>query len=494
MSQPADNRRPNVIFVLTDEEHTRALSCYENALGQSPTADRLAAEGALYEHAYCAYPVCFPSRAAYMTGRWPHVNGVRKNKLFLPERERHLPGVLKAEGYRTALCGKNDCFDKEALRNHFDLVWLTHHFGACDLLPDWFPPGAEGAARYYQERLKPKVWSPLGHDVIPHPPEVCDAALITEMALRFVDDSTAADNPFFLWLSYPGPHWPFTCPEAYADLFKPEDIELPPEDSLEDKPARLRANRRKLALDRDCQDALRRAIAIYLANCRYIDDQLGRVVERLGTLGIEGDTILVFTSDHGDFLGEHGGMMHKSSVFYDCLSRVPMIWRCPGRIGPGQRRPEFFEGVDLMPTVLDFCGVEAPAGVQGVSHAGGLSGTAPYPDREACFCETGIEGEPPRPEDIDPAKVPAHPLDTSVTDWLSVESQDAYFPGRGKMVRDRRWKLSCYASGEGELYDMRDDPWELTNLYDSPDHQSVVAELKDRLLRWMMDAEDTLPQ
>jgi arylsulfatase A-like enzyme len=237
------------------------------------------------------------------------------------------------------------------------------------------------------------------------------------------------------------------------------------------------------------QDDLRRIISIYYGNCRYIDDQLGRVIDRLAQLGIEEDTIVLFTSDHGDFLGEHG-MMHKACMFYDCLTKVPMIWRWPGSIPAGGTPGEFFEGVDVLPTALDLCALAAPMGVQGISFAGALRGKDTFPDREACFCEAGIEGAPLSMADLENLNLPESPFVATSRDWVS---QPGYFGGRGKMVRTKRWKLSFYANGDGELYDMENDPWELQNLYGQPKHEGVVRELKDRLIRWTMETEDTLP-
>ena len=484
----AASRRPNFIFILTDEQHRRSVSAYADGPSRTPSVDRLAAEGVRLDNAYCAYPVCFPSRAAMMTGRWPHVTGVRTNQIFLPPGERHLPGLFRAAGYRTALCGKNDLLAEADLPAGFDWVWRTHHFGACDFLPDWFPPGAGAAARYYQEQLKAKVFVPFGCDVIPHPPEVCDAALITESALRFVDESAAANRPFFLWLSYPGPHWPFTCPQGYEDLVPPEAVDLPAAGDLSGKPERMRALRRALRADRASEEDFRRVLSLYYGNCRYIDDQIGRMLARLAERGLEEDTVVLFTTDHGDFLGEYG-LLHKMGTFHECLTHVPMVWRRPGHIPPGPA-DAFVEGVDIAPTALELCGLDVPAGVQGVSHAAALRGQAPWTEREVCFAEAGTEGRPLGLADLDDLPLPEGPFEASNRAWVNLPG---FLNGRGKMVRRGRWKLSWYANGEGELYDLHADPHELDNRYADPACAEIVADLKARLLHWTVATEDTLP-
>ncbi len=476
---------PNVVFIMTDEQNLRGLSCYRGTVCQTPSVDRLAAEGVLFERAYCSYPVCMPSRAAFMTGRYPHVNGVRSNGIPLPERETSLPEVFRAAGYTTALCGKDHCFPAKTRSSVFDYAFTAMHFGILDEIPADFPEGAREVNQYYQD-LRPKAYSPFGHGVIPFPPGVCDAGLITEAAVRFVE--RAGRSPFFLWLSYPGPHWPFTCPEAYESFCPPEKVDMPPEDDLSTKPECQEVARRLLGLDKASEDDFRKIISLYYGNCRYIDDQIGRFLEKLAALGLEEDTLVVFVSDHGDYLGEHG-LMHKSPAAYDALTRIPFVWRWPGHIRSGECCSELVEEIDFLPTVLDLCGLEVPRGVQGVSHARALLGNEPFYAREACFAECGVEGRAPALEDLKEGDLPESPY----SQWAPGAVGADYWNGRLKMVRTHRWKLVYYSRGEGELYDMENDPWELNNLYRSPDHQEIVLDLKERLLRWTMDSEDTLP-
>ena len=477
---------PNVVFIMTDEQNLRGLSCYRGTACQTPSVDHLASQGVLFERAYCSYPVCMPSRAAFMSGRYPHLNGVRSNGLTLPDRETSLPDILKAAGYTTGLCGKDHCFSKDRRPSAFDYAITAMHFGILDEIPEDFPAGAREANQYYHDMRK-DVYGPLGHGVIPFAPEICDAGLITEAAVRFVE--RAGTSPFFLWLSYPGPHWPFTCPEDYADFCPPDRVDMPPADDLSTKPENQEAVRRLLGLDKATEDDFRKIISLYYGNCRYIDDQIGRFLKRLTDLGMEEDTLVIFTSDHGDYLGEHG-LLHKSPSGYDAIMHIPLIWRWSGQIQHGERRPELVEGVDFLPTVLDLCGVGTPPGVQGISHAQALLGNEAYHSRDVCFSECGIEGRASTLEDLKSVELPESPY----SDWALGASGGAdYWNGRLKMVRGERWKLVYYSRGEGELYDMENDPWELTNLYRSADHQDIVAELKEKLLRWSIDSEETLP-
>jgi len=481
MSSVGQAKRPNVVFVMTDEHNLRGLSCYRGTVCQTPAVDRIAHEGVLFENTYCSYPVCMPSRAAFMTGRYPHVNGVTSNGISLPRTELHLPGLFKVADYKTALCGKNHCFDRVTLEAAFDFMVEAEHRGL-KKIPEEFPYRAKQAMQYYRD-MRPRVNSTFGHDIIPFEPEVCDAALITDAAIRFVD--AAGSQPFFLWLSYPGPHWPFTCPERYADLFPPGSVDMPPADDLGNKPDRQQAARRLLGLDKATEGDFRKIISIYYGHCRYIDDQIARFSEALEQRRIGEDTILCFTSDHGDYLGEHG-LMHKSCAVYDCLTKIPFIWRWPGHITAGGRCSALAEAVDLLPTVLDLCDLEAPPGVQGISHARTLLGQAPYDERETCFCECGTRGEALTCENLADADLPDGP-------YAELKTPAHYWCGRIKMIRTRRWKLGYYGAENGELYDMDTDLWELNNLYGSLKHKDIVYELKEKLLQWTIETEDHLP-
>ena len=480
--------KPNFLFIMTDQQTLRSLSCYKGTASRTPTIDRMASEGVRFETAYCAYPACMPSRAAFMTGRWPHVNGVRYNGTRLPRDEISMPKLFKEAGYRTALCGKDHCFGwKDVLAELFDHNLDAMHFGIRDPIPDDFPAGAKEANAYYREVLRPRVSNTLGYGVLPFAPELCDAGLITESCTRFIRKCHADNKPFFTWLSYPGPHWPFACPESYVDTVPPDKVDMPPHDDLSDNPENVQAVHRLLGMDMVTEADIRKVTSIYYGSVRYLDDQIQRVFQLLRELGIEEDTVVVFTSDHGEYMGEHG-LLHKSNAAYDCLTRVPSVWWWPGHIQAGTTCNEFIEGIDLVPTVLDLCGLGIPFGVQGISHADGLLGKDAFTAREACFCESGCEG---MPYVIDEGFVPAKNLSEA---WKQVGSlRMDYWANRMKMVRTRRWKLAYYANGEGELYDMKNDPWELTNLYHSPDHREVVEEHKHRLLNWTIETEDTLP-
>ncbi len=484
-----DNRKPNFIFVMTDEQNLRGLSCYKGTVCQTPTVDRMASEGVLFENACCTNPMCMPSRGVFMSGRYSHTTGLRINGQTLPQAELPLPEIFKSEGYATGLCGKDHCFRLDQRQRIFDECSVTAmHMGIIDELSDEFSEMDRAAQKYYQNKLRDEVFAPFGNATIPFPGENCDAGVITTAAVNFIEKNR--NNPFFLWLSYPGPHWPFACPEEYADFVPPEMVDMPPQGESGNKPLHQELTRRLLAADKAEEKDFRKVISRYYGSCRYIDDQIARVFKMLAELGIDEDTIVFFTSDHGDYLGEHR-LMHKSRSVYDCLMMVPFIFRWPGHIESGQRRAEFADNADLLPTVLDLCGIEIPPAVQGISHAQALLGNEPYHDREAIFGEHGAEGSPYTEEDFKSAQLPENPYSTAPSDW--VNGPPGFYCGRIKMVRTHKWKFGYYPEKTHELYDLENDPWELHNLYGNPEYNEVVAELMEKLLEWEVTTENTAP-
>jgi arylsulfatase A-like enzyme len=226
--------------------------------------------------------------------------------------------------------------------------------------------------------------------------------------------------------------------------------------------------------------------AIHYGMIRFIDDTLAKIVAKLETLGLKDNTIVMFTSDHGDSMGAHG-LIQKHNAFYDSFTHVPLIAHIPGYRGP-KRTDNMVELIDIMPTLLDLAGVPIPCGCQGRSFAPFLRGEEDYVPREYVAMESGEEGEPMKLSDI--TVRPEHPFDERYFVWCAY--RDAWM-GKGKSVRTRDWKLNVYANGEGELYDMGSDPHELNNLYGNPAYGEVRSELERKMLLWTMAKEDRLP-
>ncbi len=470
--------KPNIVIIMTDEQKRSSLSVYGNPVVQTPNLDRLAASGQVFDHAYASCPLCVPSRVSLMTGRYAHVTGSRTNAFLKNPQEPCLLWELQERGYAVGLSGKNHCFEQDELAR-LDFLWLATHLGPVE--------PANEAARKAKEWVQASgvVQQAWGVGTNPHPPEALGTALTTDNAIRFVDEHR--DGPFCLWYSIPDPHTPLQTAEPYAGMYDPDDVDLPPvrEDEIAGKPPAQQIDYKALAGDSVTEPIMRRAIAMYYGMNSYIDTQVGRFIDHLDSLGLRDDTIVVYLSDHGDYMGEHR-MIRKSKALYDCLCRVPLIVSWPRGAPAAERRREFVVLEDIFPTLFNLIGATPPAGIQGKSFAALLRGQR-YDARECVFGEIGIEGEPYSVEECD--SFPAGPLSKDFTPGNKLGGK-----GRIRSVRTREWKLVHYpGQSYGELYNLAENPWELDNLYGRPELADTTNQLRVRLLDWCIDTADIVP-
>ena len=464
--------RPNILLIETDEQTFRTLSVYGHALCRTPTLDRLAGEGALFEHAYCAAPICVPSRVSMFSGQYPHVTGSLDNSVFFPEEAPNLIDPFREAGYLALLSGKNHCF-KGAQLEQFDSVWQCSHQGP--LRGENEDPAVEAAHEWIKQH---GVWAACwGHAADPHPPEKLGTAQTIDHAVQFLEE--CSDRPFVLWCSIADPHTPIQAPGQYGTMYAPDQVPMPPwpEGEIEGKPVRQQIDYRALCGDTVTEDLARRVMAIYLGMNTYIDNEVGRLIARLDDLGLAENTIVVYTSDHGDYMTEHR-MIRKSTAMYDCLWRVPLLIRWPGCVPSGQRIEGFASLVDLLPTLLDLCGLECPSEVQGRSFASGITqGTFEWPD--AVFGETGVDGPSATLGELE--EVPAGPLTPDFRPPMKLGSNVGHIAA----IRTHQWKYVHDPADPGELYNMGDGPWELGNLVNEPEHEQVRDQLAGRLEGWL---------
>ncbi len=507
------NDRPNVLLIMTDQQKASSLPAYGNPLVRTPAITSLAEGGVVVDGAICNYPACTPARATVHTGRYAHVTGVRANHIHLPEREITLPLMLRRHGYETALIGKNHVFAdgspgsqfrdgalalrdwpdrfgkppemREQVAREVELSDQRH------LFDHWFEAnhfGAQGAEHDEHRRfsLQPFLWrSHAGSAVTPFPASEHTSGVLGSRATEFVTQRADADRPWFLWLSFPDPHNPYHAPEPFASMYDPDEVDLPAHDPLEGKPERQRIASAMCGMRNPREEDIRRAVAIQYAQVSAIDAAIGQVLDALERSGATSRTLVLFMTDHGGYVGDHGAW-HKAPAFYECLIRIPLIVSWPGTIAAGRLTDGFLEQIDLMPTILDLAGAGIPPGVQGRSVAASLGGTGTL--REVAFAEAGEVGDPVGWDDL--PFMPDDPLDDRYFGWDGF--QEAWI-GQGKMIRTADRKYVWYANGDEELYDLTADPEELVNLAGRPESADTVRELRDRLLRWCVESEDQLP-
>jgi arylsulfatase len=488
-------KKPNILLIQTDQQTAETLSLYGNPALRTPALEGLAQRGVVFEQAFCNYPACSPSRSSMFTGRYCSTLNLHANHMLINPAEVTLPQVLKQHGYQTAIIGKNHAFmnknesyypggvpeQPSTLYEVFDYIRLGEHGHLVDGYRD--DPDVKAAHEWAVKHC----WnSPLGHGTNPASLNKCGTFLLGETMLDYLDNVRDEEKPFFTWLSFPDPHTPYQAPEPYASMIDPADVPMLPVDTLEGKPERVKVAHLMDAMDTADEALIRQVRAIHYGMIRFIDDTLAKVFAKMDELGLTEHTIVIFTSDHGDSMGAHG-IIQKHNFFYDSFNHVPFIMSTPGYAGP-KRTPHPVELIDVMPTLLELAGVPIPPGCQGRSLAPFLQENPQYTPREFIVIESGEHGEPVKVSDI--TLRPQHPFDERYFVWCAY--LDAWI-GKGKAIRTNEWKLCVYANGEGELYDLRQDPHELHNRIDDPACLKIRTTLERKLLQWTMNKEDQLP-
>jgi arylsulfatase A-like enzyme len=496
-ADPADpSRRPNILWIMADQLRYDCVGANGNRIIKTPGLDRLAAESANFSNAFVQAPVCVPSRASFFTGRYPHSHRNRVNYTPLAASEVLLPARLKAAGYRTAIVGKSHLYyhypptADEARQTGFDLVDL--HDGvnftrmwSCSAYAQWRQ--ANDPLRdipYYQTAIQVRrLRAALPPDANPYraaiEPQYTDTVWTGTRTREQLKDLAASDQPFFLFCSFRKPHGPYEVPVPFDSMYSDIEIPLPVPETPEaigqlPTPVQkliLRGKKPEYAMDRTQLQWLYRS---YYGTVSHLDQEVGLILETLKEAGEDDNTIVVFTADHGDQLLEHG--LTGKNVFFEASIHVPLMVRLPGSVQPG-RYDALVESVDVLPTLFELAGLREPENCQGrslvslYSEAGGTS--AP---RDAVFSENVI-----------PEVITSGVLDFSFVKGAGIKGirhPDA------KMVRTRRWKYNYYPDGYEELYDLQNDRQERHNLAEDPAHKPVVDDLRQRLLNWLITADE----
>lgn len=434
----APGERPNVLFVFADQLRYSALGSNGNQVVRTPNLDRLAGQGIAFDRAFSSHPLCSPYRAHVMTGRYGQLNGVVDNEYCLRDDQVTLPQALKAAGYHTAFVGKWHLGEgpyTQDKRYGFDYMAAYNCQHAYYKTSYW-----------ENERgpIKNDTWAPVGE---------------TDLAIRFIENHRreTPGAPFALIMSWGPPHWPYDQYPKEFKIYDPATVDL-----LPNVPVQMAAFARK-------------EIADYYGNVSALDAQVGRLMAALDQLGIAGNTIVCFSSDHGDHLSSHGfgkpadKWMHptmrasKASPF-DEAAHIPFIMRFPGRVAPSRRTAAMFSSVDVMPTLLGLCGVAVPKDVQG---------------RDLSYVATGKEGPPP-PDSVY--------LQNMGTGWPNRSQWVGFWRG----VRTDRWLYARWHNKERGplLFDLKNDPYEQRNLAGQKEFAKVQQQMEDRLKQWMTETHD----
>ena len=469
------NQKPlNFIFFQPDEMRAESLGCYGHPLIQTPNYDRLAAEGVRFDQCHVQNAQCTPSRVSMMTGLYPHCAGHRSMWHLIRPHEPHLFKYLPEAGY--------------------DIHW----FGKNDMLA----PGSLSCIKEYYEHKDDKRknrWQSgdkefYSFDYLPldcEREEVADYVKV-KSGIDFLRNRNDDDNPFFLFLPLLQPHPSYTTHPDFYDMYDPKDIpDLRPPD-LDKKPDFYTLIRKYRRLDELSDAFFRKLNAAYLGMISFTDWLLGELMAVMEEKGLFENTVLIVSSDHGDWAGDYGLVEKWPSDYSDTLTRVPLLVKAPGnKAGHVVEGP--VEMFDLMPSVLELAGLSPTHTHFARSFVPQLHGEAEDKDR-LVFAEGGYETQEP------------HVFEGRWNLWNKNPEQDSIYLPKGKlqqevpesvcrttMIRSLNHKLIRRTAGQDELYDLENDPRELKNLIDDPGMQETKSDLESAMLDWYMRTSDTVP-
>ena len=452
------NNKPNILFIMSDDHASHAMSCYGSRINETPHLDCIAQGGMRFDNCFCTNSICTPSRATILTGTYNHVNNVTTLASKMDGRQLTFPKLLQKQGYQTAVIGK----------------WHLGHGGIYD------PTGFD-------------YWNVLPGQGLYHDPEMFEMGekkvfkgyvtdIITDFSLDWLRERDK-NRPFCLLCHHKAPHRQWEPDEKHARMY--EDIDIPePETFNDDYSNRARAAAEaKMRVERDLNPGdlkqpvpqgltseeekswkYQRYIKDYLRCVASIDDNVGRLLDYLDEEGLTDNTIVIYTSDQGFFLGDHG--WYDKRFMYEESLRMPFIIRYPEEIKPGTVNEDIMLNVDFAPTFLDYAGIDIPEQMQGTSFRPLLNGQVPEDWQTSMYYRY----------------------------WMHLAHHYVY---AHYGVRTLRYKLIYYYADalgqpgavdepkepEWELFDLEKDPCEMNNVYNNPEYAAVVKELKTELRR-----------
>lgn len=461
------DRPPNVLLIMSDQHTRKALGFAGNTVARTPNLDALARSGVYFESAYCTYPVCVPSRASLLTGLYPHHHQAVDNSRAWPFKVKTLAHILGGAGYMTGLIGKMHFVDAQ-----------THGFAYKLDFNDWHQYLGPKTKLVAEEIIDPNSGSGIpqiddlwresgdpwtgvierdnreGYTSVGRISALAEEdhfeSFVARESIRFIRDH-GKQQPFFLVSSFLKPHDPFMPAERFAKMFDAFEMKLPETWGKIDPATTPKWVQERIQYDYGCPElrfpeAAKLHTAYYYANLAQTDDNIGKLLRTLRELGLEENTIVLYTSDHGEMLGEKG--LWQKMTFYEPAAGVPLLWRVPGVTSPNARCAAPVSLVQVAATLLELCGVSAPTELDGLSVTRLLHEPSGENERTV-FAEMRLKTKSP-----------------------------------GVMIRQGRYKYCYYVGDLEELFDLDTDPAEMKNLTGLLTYREKHDELKEKLFAW----------
>jgi arylsulfatase A-like enzyme len=498
------SEKMNVLFIITDAQRADHLSCAGNPILKTPNLDRLATEGVRFTNHFCTNPICMPNRATLITGVYPNVHGIRSNGINLRNDIPTIIQTLNKKGWYTAAIGK--------MHHQFWLAPFKHKYRSVESLDEWankkttsenFPLPYYGykhvevisgngsvCAGHYSEWLEekaPEIAKQVNQRVQNYdnlfslycdeiPEDLYNTTWVRERALAFLERYVHGDygnKPFYLHCSFPDPHYPLYPPKKYQEMYKPEDIELPANFNhvstlynheflgyhLKNPPFK------KAFLRESAEEDVRKITALTYAAIGYVDHSIGQILAYLEKSGYSDNTIIIFMSDHGDLMGDHG-LLFKGPCPFNGVLQLPLIWKVPGLTKAGSVSDSLVSSIDYPKTILRLLGIKQrhhPLNMQGYDISPILS---------------------------DPSK--------KIRDCILIENDEEIgtLEARLRHLITEDYKLTIYEDlhNFGDIYDRKNDSNELTNLWSNKKYKDLRFELVKKLLHENLKAQTKYPK
>lgn len=437
--------QPNIIVIMSDEHDPAVTGCYGDAIVRTPHLNRLAERGVVFENCYTTSPLCVPARLSFTAGKYASRVGAWSNTAWLPSADYpSLPRILNAAGYESFLAGKM----------HYD---RTRRYGFRDLYPanNSFKTGRGGRRKADDESVQVASWRGRSGNfrIAPSSSVIKHDQKVTENCLQFLEKRRATDKPFFLLAGYLAPHFPLTVPKEYYEPYR-DKVAMPviPDGYLDSLPLNYKHLRRGFGVVDTDPAVVKKGRELYWGLTQWVDDEIGKLLAALGKSAAADNTVVLYTTDHGENKGDHG-LWWKNCLF-ETAAHIPCIVSWPERWKGGQRRTGACSLVDVVQTIAELGGAETPGDWNGDSMVGWL--------------------------------------DDPQTKWKDVALSEYYghnIASGFTMLRTGRYKYVYHArmderhGPERELYDLNDDPRELVNLAGQPQHADRIATMHTAMVK-----------